>query len=213
MSDELAASPGRFRTLTGAPAKLLRTFVDHRARCWDHCGRWKFITISRSLFSSSSILSLFLALSLCAGFFSRSKPIRNRSGDHVPWYDWFLALGGDGDRTLRHYPISNDRLPARHSLARPLDLRRTRAHPGYRSYAPRCRRHARLARPRRHSLHQVRRILCRGFFTPRVTVVGAHRELSISGLQRHVGLAPRRRRRRRRRVHSFRPSAVRRRRR
>ena len=49
--------------------------------------------ISRSLFSSSSILRSFSPCRF-ARFFSRSKTHPKQSGDHVPWYDWFLALGG-----------------------------------------------------------------------------------------------------------------------
>ncbi len=92
MSDELAASPGRFRTLSGFPAKLLRALLIS-------------ITILGSLwalevhnyfdvtFFKQQYLALFLALALGAVFLA-VKAFRNQTGDQVPWYDWLLAIGG-----------------------------------------------------------------------------------------------------------------------
>ncbi len=92
MSDELAASPERFRTLSGGPAKLLRALLIS-------------ITVLGSLwalevhnyfeiaFFKQQYLALFLALALSAVFLA-VKALPSQSGDHVPWYDWFLALIG-----------------------------------------------------------------------------------------------------------------------
>jgi TRAP transporter 4TM/12TM fusion protein len=92
MSDELAASPDRFRTLTGAPAKVLRTLLIS-------------LTVLGSLwaleihnhfeitFFKQQYLSLFLALALGSVFIA-VKAYPKQSGDSVPWYDWLLALGG-----------------------------------------------------------------------------------------------------------------------
>lgn len=92
MSDELAASPGRFRNLTGAPAAILRTLLIS-------------ITVLGSLwalelhhhfevtFFKQQYLSLFLALGLCSVFIA-VKAFPNQAGDNVPWYDWLLSLGG-----------------------------------------------------------------------------------------------------------------------
>jgi TRAP transporter 4TM/12TM fusion protein len=92
MSDELAASPECFRTLSGVPAKLLRALLIS-------------ITVLGSLwalevhnyfeiaFFKQQYLALFLALALSAVFLA-VKALPSQSGDHVPWYDWFLALIG-----------------------------------------------------------------------------------------------------------------------
>src|SRR5919109_5680539 len=92
MSEELAASSGRFRALSGAPAKLLR-------------GLLITITVPGSLwalevhnyfqvtFFKQQYLSLFLALALGSVFIA-VKAYPKQSSDEVPWYDWLLALGG-----------------------------------------------------------------------------------------------------------------------
>jgi TRAP transporter 4TM/12TM fusion protein len=92
MSDELAASPDRFRTLTGAPAKVLRTLLIS-------------LTVLGSLwalevhhhfeitFFKQQYLALFLALALGSVFIA-VKAYPKQPGDGVPWYDWLLALGG-----------------------------------------------------------------------------------------------------------------------
>src|SRR5262245_6760887 len=92
MSDELAASPGRFRALRGAPGKLLR-------------GLLITITVLGSLwaleihnyfqitFFKQQYLALFLALALCAVFIA-VKGYPKQAGDTVPWYDWLFSLGG-----------------------------------------------------------------------------------------------------------------------
>ena len=92
MSDELAASPERFRTLSGGPAKLLRALLIS-------------ITVLGSLwalevhnyfeiaFFKQQYLALFLALALSAVFLA-VKALPSQRGDHVPWYDWFFALIG-----------------------------------------------------------------------------------------------------------------------
>ena len=92
MSDELAASPGRFRALRGAAAKLLR-------------GLLITITVLGSLwalevhnyfgitFFKQQYLALFLALALGAVFLA-VKAFPRQAGDYVPWYDWLLAMAG-----------------------------------------------------------------------------------------------------------------------
>ena len=92
MSDELAASPDRFRTLTGGPAKVLRTLLIS-------------LTVLGSLwalevhnhfeitFFKQQYLALFLALALGSVFIA-VKAYRKQPDDGVPWYDWLLALGG-----------------------------------------------------------------------------------------------------------------------
>jgi TRAP transporter 4TM/12TM fusion protein len=92
MSDELAASPDRFRTLTGTPAKVLRTLLIS-------------LTVLGSLwalevhnhfeitFFKQQYLALFLALALGSVFIA-VKAYPKQPGDGVPWYDWLLALGG-----------------------------------------------------------------------------------------------------------------------
>src|SRR5258708_12097863 len=92
MSDELAASPGRFRTLAGAPAKLLRDLlISSTVLGW----LWglEVHNYFEITFFKQQYLALFVALSLCAVFLA-VKTHPKQSGDHVPWYDWFLALGG-----------------------------------------------------------------------------------------------------------------------
>src|SRR5437867_5724549 len=92
MSDELAASPGRFRSLSGGPAKLLRALLIS-------------LTVLGSLwalevhnyfqitFFKQQYLALFLALAL-ASVFIAVKAYTKQPADGVPWYDWLLALGG-----------------------------------------------------------------------------------------------------------------------
>src|SRR5438093_9664496 len=92
MSDELAASPGRFRTLTGSPASLLRALLI-------------FLSVLRSIwalevhnyfeiaFFKQQYLALFLALALGSVFIA-VKAYPKQPGNSVPWYDWLLALGG-----------------------------------------------------------------------------------------------------------------------
>ncbi len=92
MSDELAATPGRFRKLTGAPAAILRALLIT-------------LTVLGSLwalevhhhfevtFFKQQYLALFLALALGSVFLA-VKVYPQQAGDHVPWYDWLLALGG-----------------------------------------------------------------------------------------------------------------------
>jgi TRAP transporter 4TM/12TM fusion protein len=92
MSDELAATPERFRNLTGVPAAILRTLLIT-------------LTVLGSLwaleihhhfevtFFKQQYLALFLALGLGSVFIAvkgSSRQISNR----VPWYDWLLAVGG-----------------------------------------------------------------------------------------------------------------------
>ena len=92
MSDELAASPGRFRTLAGAPAKLLRTLLIS-STVLGSLWALEVHNYFEITFFKQQYLALFLALSLCAVFLA-VKAYPKQSGDHVPWYDWFLALGG-----------------------------------------------------------------------------------------------------------------------
>jgi len=92
MSDELAASPSRFRTLQGAPAKLLRALlitITVLGSLW----ALEVHTVFEITFFKQQYLSLFLALALGAVFLAvKSYP---KQGDgYVPWYDWLLALAG-----------------------------------------------------------------------------------------------------------------------
>src|SRR5512132_1437263 len=92
MSDDLAATPGRFRKLTGAPALILRTLLIS-------------ITVLGSLwaleihhhfevtFFKQQYLALFLALGLGSVFLA-VKAFPKQTSNRVPWYDWLLALGG-----------------------------------------------------------------------------------------------------------------------
>ena len=92
MSDELAATPGRFRNLTGAPAVILRTLLIT-------------ITVLGSLwaleihhhfevtFFKQQYLALFLALGLGSVFLA-VKAFPKQASDQVPWYDWLMSLGG-----------------------------------------------------------------------------------------------------------------------
>ena len=92
MSDELAASPDRFRTLTGAPAKLLRALLIS-STVLGSLWALEVHNYFEITFFKQQYLALFLALSLCAVFLA-VKTYPKQPGDHVPWYDWLLALGG-----------------------------------------------------------------------------------------------------------------------
>ena len=92
MSDELAASPGRFRALTGGPAKILRTLLISLTvlgSLW----ALEIHNYFQITFFKQQYLALFLALALGAVFLA-VKTFPKQAGDHVPWYDWLLALGG-----------------------------------------------------------------------------------------------------------------------
>ena len=92
MSDELAATPERFRKLTGAPAAILRALLIT-------------LTVLGSLwalevhhhfevtFFKQQYLALFLALALGSVFIA-VKAFPKQASDRIPWYDWLLALGG-----------------------------------------------------------------------------------------------------------------------
>ena len=92
MSDELAASPGRFRALTGRPAKILRTLLISLTLLGS---LWalEIHNYFQITFFKQQYLALFLALALGAVFLA-VKTYPKQAGDHVPWYDWLLALGG-----------------------------------------------------------------------------------------------------------------------
>jgi len=89
MSDELAATPERFRKLTGAAAAILRALLIT-------------ITLLGSLwaleihhhfevtFFKQQYLALFLALGLGSVFIA-VKASPKQVGESVPWYDWLLA--------------------------------------------------------------------------------------------------------------------------
>ena len=92
MSDELAASPDRFRTLSGAPAKLLRALlitITVLGSLW----ALEIHNYFEVTFFKQQYLALFLALALGAVFLA-VKASPQQPGDRVPWYDWLLALGG-----------------------------------------------------------------------------------------------------------------------
>src|SRR4030095_1935842 len=92
MSDELAASPGRFRALTGRPAKILRTLLISLTLLGS---LWALEVHNyfQITFFKQQYLALFLALTLGAVFLA-VKAYPKQSGEFVPWYDWLLALGG-----------------------------------------------------------------------------------------------------------------------
>src|SRR4029077_6061734 len=92
MSDEFAASTSRFRSLSGASAKLLRALLialSALGSLWalevHHYLPWTFF--------KQQYLALFLALALGSVFLA-VKVYPKESGDHVPWFDWFFALAG-----------------------------------------------------------------------------------------------------------------------
>ena len=82
MSDELAASPGRFRTLAGAPAKLLRALLIS-STVLGSLWALEVHNYFEITFFKQQYLALFLALSLCAVFLA-VKAYPKQSGDHVP---------------------------------------------------------------------------------------------------------------------------------
>src|SRR6185295_871982 len=92
MSDELAASPSRFRTLEGTPAKLLRALlitITVLGSLW----ALEVHTAFEITFFKQQYLALFLALALGAVFLA-VKTYPKQAGNYVPWYDWLLALAG-----------------------------------------------------------------------------------------------------------------------
>jgi len=92
MSDELAASPGRFRVLTGSPATILRVLLISLSVLGS---TWALEVHNyfEIAFFKQQYLALFLALALGSVFIA-VKAYPNQPGDSVPWYDWLLALGG-----------------------------------------------------------------------------------------------------------------------
>src|SRR5260370_5226574 len=92
MSDELAATPGRFGTLAGAPANLLRALLIS-STVLGSLWALEVHNYFEITFFKQQYLAILLALSLCAVFLA-VKTHPKQSGDHVPWYDWLLALGG-----------------------------------------------------------------------------------------------------------------------
>jgi TRAP transporter 4TM/12TM fusion protein len=92
MSDDLAASPGRFRALTGRPASILRVLLISLSvlgSIW----ALEVQNYFEIAFFKQQYLALFLALALGSVFIA-VKAYPNQPGDSVPWYDWLLALGG-----------------------------------------------------------------------------------------------------------------------
>jgi TRAP transporter 4TM/12TM fusion protein len=92
MSDELAASPGRFRALTGSPASILRVLLISLSvlgSIW----ALEVQNYFEIAFFKQQYLALFLALALGSVFIA-VKAYPKQPGDSVPWYDWLLALGG-----------------------------------------------------------------------------------------------------------------------
>src|SRR5215831_12337690 len=92
MSDELAATPGRFRQLTGAPAAILRALLITMTvlgSLWALEVHHHF----EVTFFKQQYLALFLALALGSVFLA-VKTYRTQEGNSVPWYDWLLALAG-----------------------------------------------------------------------------------------------------------------------
>jgi TRAP transporter 4TM/12TM fusion protein len=92
MSDDLAASPGRFRALTGRPASILRVLLISLSvlgSIW----ALEVQNYFEIAFFKQQYLALFLALALGSVFIA-VKAYPKQPGDSVPWYDWLLALGG-----------------------------------------------------------------------------------------------------------------------
>jgi TRAP transporter 4TM/12TM fusion protein len=92
MSDELAASPGRFRALTGSPASMLRVLLISLSvlgSIW----ALEVHNYFEIAFFKQQYLALFLALALGSVFIA-VKAYPKQPGDSVPWYDWLLGLGG-----------------------------------------------------------------------------------------------------------------------
>src|SRR4029434_10909375 len=92
MSDDLAASPGRFRALTGSPASILRVLLISLSVL----GSIWAVEVQNYFeiaFFKQQYLALFLALALGSVFIAVTA-YTNQPGDSVPWYDWLLALGG-----------------------------------------------------------------------------------------------------------------------
>ncbi len=92
MSDELAASPGRFRALSGAPAKLLRALL-MTLTLLGSLWALELHNYFEITFFKQQYLALFLALALGSVFLA-VKAHPKQVGDQIPWYDWLLALGG-----------------------------------------------------------------------------------------------------------------------
>src|ERR1041385_4345771 len=92
MSDELAASTDRFRSLVGAPAKLLRGLLI-TSTVLGSLWALEIHNYFEVTFFKQQYLALFLALALGAVFLA-VKAYPKQSGEFVPWYDWLLALGG-----------------------------------------------------------------------------------------------------------------------
>ncbi len=92
MSDEFAASTSRFRSLSGAAAKICRALLLSVAilgSLW----ALELHNYFSWIFFKQQYLALFLALSLPSVFLAvKSHP--QEVGDYVPWYDWILALAG-----------------------------------------------------------------------------------------------------------------------
>src|SRR5262245_62492868 len=104
MSDELAATPGRFRKLTGAPAAILRALLITLTAL----GSLWALEIHHHFevtFFKQQYLALFLALALGSVFLA-VKTYPTQAGDSVPWYDWLLALRSEEHtselQSLRH---------------------------------------------------------------------------------------------------------------
>jgi TRAP transporter 4TM/12TM fusion protein len=92
MSEELAASPSKFRSLTGAPAVLLRALLIGLASL----GSLWALEIHQYFpwtFFKQQYLALFLALALSSVFLA-VKARTKEEGARVPWYDWLFAIGG-----------------------------------------------------------------------------------------------------------------------
>ncbi|HWH79184.1 MAG TPA: hypothetical protein VNT76_17500, partial [Candidatus Binatus sp.] len=92
MSDDLAATPGRFRKLTGMPAAILRTLLISLSVL----GSLWALQIHHHFevtFFNQQYLALFLALGLGSVFLA-VKAFPKQTSDEIPWYDWLMALGG-----------------------------------------------------------------------------------------------------------------------
>src|ERR1051325_8370275 len=92
MSDELAASTGRFRELNGAAQKLVRALLI-TSTLLGSLWALEIHNYFQITFFKQQYLALFLALAVGAVFLA-VKAYPKQSGEFVPWYDWLLALGG-----------------------------------------------------------------------------------------------------------------------
>src|SRR5215475_2906894 len=103
MSDELAATPGRFRQLTGAPAAILRALliaITMLGSLW----ALEVHNYFEVTFFKQQYLALFLALALGSVFLA-VKAYPTQAGEYS-MVRLAACVDGIGDRPLRHDFVS-----------------------------------------------------------------------------------------------------------